>query len=181
MSQSKFATSYQCPLWHRFQASCGHDQRLTSVALPQVCIDSGAVGGSVYAAFSNPHSRIIEQRHEAEVHVQLLVVVERGEPGTVGHEVHLYLAVMLRASGCIDARVGQSRPSTPQRRVGAARPNAAGRQRSIFARPGLLHRLDRKDSKIPLRWGASIYAMMTWIRCLIRPISPSRFRRQDCR
>ena|SRR6516162_3978672 len=26
---------------------------------------------------------------------------------------------MLRVSGCIDARVGQSRPSTPQRRVGS--------------------------------------------------------------
>jgi hypothetical protein len=33
--------------------------------------------------------RVIEQRHETEVHVQLLVAVEEGEAGVVGNEINL--------------------------------------------------------------------------------------------
>ena len=33
--------------------------------------------------------RVIEQRHETEVHVQLLVAVEKGKAGVVGNEINL--------------------------------------------------------------------------------------------
>jgi hypothetical protein len=37
--------------------------------------------------------RVIEQRHEAEIHVQLLMAVEQGQPGIIRAEVHFDLLV----------------------------------------------------------------------------------------
>src|SRR5262249_5483570 len=50
-----------------------------------------ATCGCCMSSLSRCRLRIFEQRHEAEVHVQLLVAVEKREARIVGNEVELYL------------------------------------------------------------------------------------------
>ena len=42
---------------------------------------------------STSSSHIPKQRHESEVHVQLLVAVEESQPGIIRHKIHFHLLI----------------------------------------------------------------------------------------
>jgi hypothetical protein len=64
---------------------------------------------------------ILDEAHESEIHVQLLVAVKKSQPGVVGYEIYIHLVMQrgrrnpkwdlqVMAGGLSNVQVGRQRP-----------------------------------------------------------------------